>query len=265
MREQPGDATAITGSTTIRSMSTIREQAVQHHCSGERFEGFVAIDESTRGPKPVVVICPAWNGRDEFVMEKARKLAALGYVGYAADFYGLDSESRVRVGTTPEECGALVTPLVEDRGEVRTRLAAMVESAQKIPGVDPAKVVVIGYCFGGTFALDAARANLEGVVGAACFHGVFTPPDLGPQAPIRAKILACHGWDDPWATPEAVLGFAREMTEAHADWQLHAYGRTKHAFTNPKANDLERGIVYDATADARSWEALSDFLRECAK
>lgn len=243
-------------------MTTIHEHSVPFSCGGVRFEAFAAADESRPGRRPVVVICHAWAGRDEFVHEKARALASLGYLGFAADVYGHDAAGRPRRGRTPEECGALMTPLVEDRRALRDRLIAAVEAARKLPEADPSKVVAIGYCFGGLCALDLARANAPGVVGAVSFHGLFTPPDLGPQPPIKAKVLACHGWDDPMATPDAVLAFAREMTAAKADWQLHAYGHVKHAFTNPEANDPGRGIMYEPKADARSWEALRDFLKE---
>lgn len=243
-------------------MSTVT-RSVSYSCGDERFEAIAAYDDSSSGRRPVVLVCHAWGGRDPFVEEKAAKLAGLGHLGVAIDVYGLDERGVRRTGSTPEECGALMTPLVENRGELRARLLAAAEAARSLPEADPEKVVAIGYCFGGLCALDLARANAPGLVGAVGFHGLFTPPGLGEQAPIAAKILACHGWDDPMATPDSVLAFAKEMTDAKADWQLHAYGNTRHAFTNPEANDHERGIVYDADADRRSWEALRDFLKEC--
>ena len=241
----------------------IATRPVSYSCGDERFEAVAACDESTSGRRPVVLVCHAWGGRDAFVEEKASKLAELGHLGVAADVYGLDERGVRRTGSTPEECGALMTPLVENRGELRARLLAAVEAARALPEADPERIVAIGYCFGGLCALDLARANAPGLVGAVSFHGLFMPPALGDQAPIAAKVLACHGWDDPMATPDSVLGFAKEMTEAKADWQLHAYGNTKHAFTNPDANDHEMGIVYNADADRRSWGALLDFLKEC--
>ena len=244
-------------------MNSIQSRTVAYSCGDLRLEAFAAADSSKPGRRPVVVICHAWGGRDAFVEEKARALAAMGYLGFAADVYGLDASGTPRRGSTPEECGALMTPLVENRGELRTRLLASIEAARALPEAEPGKVVVMGYCFGGLCALDIARANATGLVGAVSFHGLFMPPALGEQVPIKAKVLACHGWDDPMATPDSVLGFAKEMTDAKADWQLHAYGHAKHAFTNPQAADPERGIVHEPKADARSWEALCDFLKEC--
>lgn len=244
-------------------MSTTTERPVSYTCGDVRFEAIAAFDGASSDRRPVVVVCHAWGGRDGFVEEKARRLAELGYLGVAADVYGFDEGGERCTGTTPEECGALMTPLVEDRGELRDRLLAAVEAARSLPEADPEKIVAIGYCFGGLCAFDLARANAPGLVGAVGFHGLFMPPGLGPQAPIAAKVLACHGWDDPMATPDSVLAFAKEMTEAKADWQLHAYGHAKHAFTNPQANNHQLGTVYNAAADARSWESLLDFLKEC--
>jgi len=135
------------------------------------------------------------------------------------------------------------------------------ETLREQPEVDAGRVAAIGFCFGGLCVLDIARtgADLAGVVS---FHGLFSAPGSTAGNRVRARILALHGWDDPMATPDAVLGLASELTSLGADWQLHAYGNTQHAFTNPAANDPRRGTVYDETADRRSWRAMTNFLDE---
>ena len=97
--------------------------------------------------------------------------------------------------------------------------------------------------------------------GVVAFHGLFHPSPLAKK-PIVAKVLALHGYDDPMANPEALLGFCNEMTEAGVDWQVHAYGGTMHAFTNPNANNPDFGTVYQPRADARSRLAMEAFLAE---
>lgn len=244
-------------------MSSITREPVGYGVGGVRFEGLATWDESRAGPRPVVLVCHAWGGRDEFCGEVSAKLAALGYLAFAIDLYGLDDAGVVRRGGTPEECSALMTPLVEDRALLRERLLASLQTAQRHRLAAAGRSAAIGYCFGGLCALDLARAAAPDLRGVVSFHGLFMPPALGPQGPISAHVLALHGWDDPMAPPDAVLGFAREMTEAGADWQLVAYGHAKHAFTNPAANDHERGIVYEPNADRRSWEAMRALLAEC--
>ena len=109
-------------------------------------------------------------------------------------------------------------------------------------------------------ALDLARSGV-GIAGVAAFHGLFDPPGLDPR-PIAAKVIAYHGWDDPLAPPDKVVAFAQEMTDAGADWQLHAIGHTAHGFTNPGATGAIAGVKYQPTAADRSWRGLIDFLDE---
>ena len=94
------------------------------------------------------------------------------------------------------------------------------------------------------------------------FHGLFIPPDNTAGTKIKAKVLALHGNDDPMVPVDHVVILEKELTEAGADWQIHVYGNTMHAFTNPVANDPDFGTVYDAVADKRSWTAMKNFLEE---
>lgn len=233
----------------------IVHQTVPYQHNGVEYEGYLAYDDALDGPLPLVTISHAWGGRGDFENDIARKLATLGYAGFALDVYGAGI-----VGSSPEENTKLMTPLLEDRAELLARLRAGVAAgcAQEVADAD--KVASIGYCFGGLCALDLARSgdSLRGVVS---FHGLFMPPP-GGTGPISAKVLVLHGWDDPMAPPDAAVGLAKELTEAGADWQLHGYGRTVHAFTNPEANDHASGIVYNEVAAQRSWQALVNFLEE---
>jgi dienelactone hydrolase len=151
--------------------------------------------------------------------------------------------------------------LLADRALLRERLLAHLAFAQGLEGVDRGRIAIIGYCFGGLCALDLARTGTDAIRGAVSIHGIFPPPELGPQPPIAAKVLVLHGWDDPLATPDSVLGLTKELTDAGADWQLHAYGHTVHGFTNPEAAVPGR-VVYNADADRRANAALSTFLDE---
>ena len=100
---------------------------------------------------------------------------------------------------------------------------------------------------------------VEGVVS---FHGIFAPPGNTQGNKISAKVMALHGWEDPLAKPESVVALTQELTEAGADWQIHGYGHTYHAFTNPGANDPAGGNAYSEDGDRRSWQSAVDFLAE---
>ncbi|MFI3185020.1 MAG: dienelactone hydrolase family protein [Methylococcaceae bacterium] len=219
-------------------------------------EAFFAFDDALSGRRPAVLINHTWAGRDEFVAEKARKLAALGYVGFAVDMYG-----KSVLGTNSDENMKLMQPFMADRAMLQQRMKAALAAVRLMPWVDDSKIAAIGFCFGGLCALDLARAGAD-IKGVVSFHGLLASPDNIQTGTINAKVLALHGRDDPLGPSEQVLAFEQEMTEAGADWQLHIYGNTKHSFTNPLANAPESGMVYQPDADRRSWIAMQNFLTE---
>jgi dienelactone hydrolase len=219
-------------------------------------EGFFAFDDALQGRRPTVLINHTWRGRDSFVEDKARELAKLGYLGFAVDMYG-----KGVLGNSQEENGRLMQPFIDNRGMLQQRIKAALATVRLMPWVDDNNIAAIGFCFGGLCVLDLARtgADIKGVVS---FHGLLGAPDNISGQAIKAKVLALHGHDDPMGPPEQVLAFEQEMTAAGADWQVHVYGNTVHAFTNPLANTPEFGMVYQANADRRSWVAMRHFLEE---
>ena len=234
----------------------IQEKTIDYDINGNTHEAFMAWDDAAAGPRPGVLVSHAWGGRSEFEEDKARWLASLGYVGIALDMYG----KGVR-GTSTEENAALMTPLVENRPELQARITAALAVARSQNEVDAASVAAMGYCFGGLCVLDLARTGAD-VAGVISIHGLFMPPGNTDRQSISARVLCLHGWDDPMALPQSALDLATELSAAGADWQLHAYGGTLHAFTNPQANDPDMGTVYSATADARATLAIRNFLTE---
>ena len=236
----------------------MREQYIEYRDGATLLEGFLCYDESQPGPRPAVLINHAWGGRDEFVERKARRLAWQGYACFAADNFG-----KGKRGTTNAECSALMTPFMQDRRALLARLRAALATLRGMPIVDANRIAVMGFCFGGLCSLDLARSDAE-IRGAISFHGMLKPSGF-TEPRIRARVLMLHGFDDPMAPPEDVLAVARELTAAGADWQLHAYGQTVHAFTNPLANNRAAGMQYDEAADRRSWHALEEFLAEVLK
>lgn len=226
-------------------------RVVDYDQDGQTYEGFLALPDGA--PKGVVLVAHAWGGQSDFERGKAELLANWGYAAFAVDVYG-----KGKRGETTEECQALMTPLANNRTELQARLAHALSVAKSESGSDQA--AAIGFCFGGMCVLDMARKNMD-LKGVVSFHGLFGAPGNTDDT-IAPKVLALHGWEDPMATPDDVMDFSREMTSAGADWQLHAYGATLHAFSNPAANNPDFGTLYDAAADRRSFAACQDFLAE---
>lgn len=218
-------------------------------------EAFIAYEGETT--KPAVLICHAWAGQGDFDQNIARKLAKLGYVGIAIDVYGKGNR-----GTTLEENTALMNPLVEDRQKLQDRLLAAVKFAHNLKIVDNDNIAVIGFCFGGMCALDIARSGTSAIKAAIAFHGLFTPNNLKTDGDIHAKVLALHGYDDPMATPENMVALCNELTARNADWQMHAFGGTMHAYTNPHANAPENGMLYNPKSAKRAFALMEYHLKE---
>lgn len=222
--------------------------------SKEHHEGYLVYKDDTV-KRPLVVVVHDWSGLTSFAKEKARLLAEMGYAGFAVDMYG-----DRKIGQTKEEKTALMSPFMENRTLITERLNVAIDSVASLPFVDETRIAAIGFCFGGLCVLDLARTGkaLKGVVS---FHGLLFRPDM-PIKPIKASVLALHGYADPMVPPEALLAFCDEMTEANADWQVHQYGNVMHGFTNPEAKDPSFGTVYHPKAEARSLAAMKAFLEE---
>lgn len=220
------------------------------------FECLLAWDDSFDGPRPGVLIAHTIAGRSAFEERKAKHLAELGYVGFAVDVYGKGTQS-----TDMAANKALMDALKANRPGLQRRLSLALQKFREQAEVDPSKLAAIGFCFGGLCVLDIARIG-ESVAGVASFHGILTPPGNTSGKSTSVKILALHGWDDPLATPDEVVALGEELTAMGADWQLHGYGNTMHAFTNPAARDPDGGKAYKKDADRRSWAAMQNFLAE---
>ena len=219
-------------------------------------EGYVAYEESET-QKPLVLVAHDWTGRREFACKAAERVAGLGYVGFALDMYG-----KGIVGRDGDTAGnsALMGPYAADRALLRRRIRAALVAGRNIPQVKATHVAAMGYCFGGMCVLELARSGAD-VLGVVSIHGIFAPGGV-PNEAIRARVLCLHGHDDPMAPPQQVLEFQQEMSAAGADWQVHSYGGTQHAFTNPAANDSQLGTVYNAGAERRAYQSLENFLAE---
>ena len=236
---------------------TIQTRLVEYQDKGTTLEALMAWDDAVGGPRPAVAIAHTWAGRSAFEEGKALELAEQGYVGFALDMYG-----KGVLGSSPEENTALMTPLMEDRAALQQRIITAISTLRQQAEVDPGRVAASGYCFGGLCVLDLARSGSD-VCGVVSLHGLFNPPGNTAGTPITARVLCLHGYDDPMAKPQSMLELAAELSAAGADWQVHAYGNTVHAFTNPQADNAAMGTLYSPTADRRSRAAMLDFLQEC--
>ncbi len=236
----------------------IERRRIVYDGPGGPFEGVAVADTSWDGQRPGVMIVPNVLGEKDQDAAVGERLAALGHAAFVADVYG-QGKRTTRESPDP---AVYMKALNADRALLRDRLFASLAALRALPEVDAAKVAAIGYCFGGKVVIDLARAGGD-VLGVVAFHGLFDAPAYDYPMPIAAKLLICHGWDDPMALPDSVMALAAELTAAGADWQLHAYGHAGHGFTDMTMKQSTRpGVRYDANADRRSWQAMREFLGE---
>ncbi len=219
--------------------------------------GYAAYDDSKPGKRPgVLVVHEAW-GLGEHVMERAEMLANMGYVALCADIYG----DRKQISTM-EEVMAVAGDLRANPQKLRSRARAAVAALAAHPMVDAHRLGGIGFCFGGTTVLELARDGVE-LKGVVAFHGGLETQAPAQTGAVKASVLVCTGADDPMIPPAQVNAFEDEMRKSGADWQVISYGGTVHSFTNPKADgSVAPGILYNASADKRSWAAMTNFFKE---
>jgi dienelactone hydrolase len=231
---------------------------VDYRCGEVNLRGYLALDESISGKRPGVLLFHEGLGLGDFAMERARRLAGLGYVALAADMFG-----DRRQATNLQEVANLVGGLRAAPEKLRARGRAALETLAAQPQVDAGRLAAIGFCFGGSVVLELARegADLKAVVS---FHGVLTTKMPAQPGQITASVLVCTGVDDPLAPPEQVADFENEMRAGGVkDWQVIVYGNTLHGFTNPAADgSVMRTALYNEQADRRSWASMKSLFDE---
>ncbi len=205
---------------------------------------------------PGILILPAWKGIDNHSKRVADRLTGDGYFTFVADIYG-----EGKYPSDAKAAGAISGYYKSHVSEYRRRIQLAIDQLVR-SGASAQSIVVIGYCFGGTGALEAARANMQ-VRGVVSFHGGLGRDTTQAIATIVPKVLVLHGADDPYAGDEQIKAFQQELRTAKADWQMIYYANAVHAFTEPEAgNDNSKGAAYNAKADLRSWAAMMQFLHE---
>ncbi|WP_430613426.1 dienelactone hydrolase family protein [Flavobacterium sp. JP2137] len=196
-----------------------------------------------------VLILPAWMGIDDEAKQAALDLEKQGYAAFIADIYGEGN-----LPTNAKEAAAIATFYKTDYQAYQHRIKLALE-ALIATGVNRDKIAVIGYCFGGTGALEAARAPLH-VSGVVCIHGGLAKDAKRSNGPIATKVLVEHPAADASVSAADLNQLLEEMNQGKADWQLITYAQAKHTFTNPKSAD------YNEVMAKRAWQHTLLFLKE---
>lgn len=235
----------------------MKSQALVYQGAGRRFVAELYWPQTAMQTAPGVLVFPDAFGLAEHARERARALAALGYVALAADLHG-EGAVYADVASMREHLQPLLANRVDWRARAQAALAALLAQ----PQVDGQRVAAIGFCFGGATCLELARcgAPLKAIVG---FHAGVLAPLPGDEGRISAKVLLCQGADDPLLKPENTTAVEEELRRDRVDWQLIRYGNTVHSFTHRDAATRQSpAMAYNADSDRRAWAAMCGLLAE---
>lgn len=242
----------------------LQSTEVDYSAGSAKMRGYVSFkedgDKSASTKKPGILIVHDWMGLADFQKTKADQLAKDGFVAMAVDIYG--------IGVRPknmDEAGKLATKYKSNVPLLRSHIRAAYDKLAAMPNVDPNKIIVMGYCFGGTTALELARSGAP-LAGTASFHGGLSTPNTKDAKKIKGKILVMHGAIDPFVPAKEVATFKKEMADAKVNLEFIEYADSVHAFTNPMAgDDIKAGAAYNADADRKSWTDFTTFVKSVVK
>ncbi len=230
------------------SRAAIHTEAVTYKEGDTVLEGFLAYDDAITTPMPGVLVVHDWTGLQDYAKDRAKQIAALGYVAFAPDIYGKDIRP-----TDPKECAVCAGAYRKDLPLLRRRVMAGLDQLKSRPQVDGKRLGAIGYCFGGSCVLELARsgADIQVVVS---FHGGLATSAPAAENAIKAKILVCHGGADQHVNQE-VPAFKEEMLKSKAKLEFVTYEGAQHGFTKP-------GPAYQEKADQQSWAAMKQLFAD---
>lgn len=238
-------------------------EEVTYHSGNTAFKGYLAYDDKVRGKRPGVLVVHEWWGHNDYVRERARMLAALGYTALALDMYGDGKQA-----AHPDDAGKFASAVRSNMDEAEQRFRAALALLRIHPTVDAEKIVAIGYCFGGGIVLEMARRGVD-LAGVVSFHGSLGTANPAKAGEVKAKVLVLNGADDPFTKPEQIAAFKEEMEAAKVDYTFIDYPGAKHAFTNPQADSFgkkfDMPLAYNAKADKQSWAEMQRFFKKLFK
>ena len=238
------------------ALAEIKTKSITYQDNGVTLKGMMAWDDAKSGKHPGILVIHEWWGLNDYAKDRARQLAAAGYVAFALDMYGGD-----KVTDHPKQAGTWMKQITGniDLWTRRAQLGLAVLKAD--PNVASDKTAAIGYCFGGATVMQMAYAGQD-VKAVASFHGSL-PPASESVTSIEPRVFVAHGRDDKFIPADRIAAFTAGLDRAKADWEMTVYSGTRHSFTNPGADS--RGIenlAYNKKADTRSWAAMMTMFDE---
>jgi dienelactone hydrolase len=231
-------------------------KTIDYQQEGKTFKGYLAYDDAKKGARPGILVIHEWWGLNDFVKDRARALAKLGYIAFAADMYG-----DAQVTRDAKEAGAWSGAVRKEPGLLAARAKAGLAVLRKQPQLDQKHVGAMGFCFGGSTVLALAYSG-EPLQGVVTFHGSLFAPDETQAKDIKTSIVILTGAEDAFIKPETIDNVRKSFDAANVDWYMVTYAGAHHAFTNPDADNYKLdNIAYNEKAAKRSWAEMEHFFK----
>ena len=238
--------------------AAVQGQEVSYNANGTTLKGYVAYDDAVKGKRPGILVIHEWWGLNDYARSRARMFAELGYTALALDMYGDGKQAH-----HPDDAQKFSSEVSQNAKLAKARFDAALHLLKKEPTVDANNIAAVGYCFGGTVALNMARIG-EPLKAVLSFHGGLGTDHPAEAGMIKARIASFTGEDDPFIPAAQVAAFKQEMDKAGAIYKVVTYPGAKHAFTNPDADkygqEFKLPLAYNAAADKDSWKEGLEFL-----
>jgi len=239
--------------------SQIVGQEITYTSNGVTLKGYVAYDAAKKGKRPAIVVVPEWWGNNDYSRMRARMLAELGYIAIAADMYG-DGKVANDPKTAQEYAGAFY----KDPALGKERVEAAITKLKEYPQTDDKRIAAIGYCFGGSMVLNAAKMGTP-LVGVVSFHGGLNGTAPAKKGSVQGKILVCNGAADKFVSQDDIAKFRKNLDDEGVKYTFINYDGALHAFTNPASTangkKFNMAIAYNEAADKKSWEDMKAFFK----
>ena len=244
----------------LGAQARITAKPIDYEHDGQKLEGYLVWDDAKSGPRPGVLVVHEWWGLNDYTKNRARQLAEMGYIAFAADMFG-----KGKVTRDAKQAQAWYTEATSKPGLLASRSKAALEVLKKQPGVDPKRLAAIGFCFGGSTVLELAYSG-EPINAVVAFHPGVVVPDEKQSKAIKTSILVLYGAEDKFSKPEDLAKLQTVLDQAKVDWYLVTYAQAMHAFTNPQADSFKiPGIGYNKKAAERSWDEMGRFFQTALK
>src|SRR5262245_12287264 len=234
-------------------------KTVDYEHDGTKLKGFLAYDDATKDKRPGVIVFPEWWGLNDYAKNRAKQLAEMGYVAFAADLYG---NGQVIAVDHPEDAGKMAGALRANVKAGRGRAEAAMKQLTSQPNVDASKIAAIGYCLGGSTALQLAYSGAD-IKAVSTFHAALPTPSADEAKAIKAKLYIAHGGDDKFIPEKAIADFKGALDGAKVSYNFESFPGVVHRFTVPDANKAKNpGMKYDKSADEKSWKEMQKLFKD---